>query len=94
MILSVLLQFGRILRYFLTLHKFKVGDLKMAAGRDDSVLDFYSGNVENNVEIRFVDEEKLSALFERTFMSEENIDALAKKIKAKMIFFFHENESS
>ena len=38
------------------------GDLKMAAGRDDSVLDIYSRNIENNVEIRFVGGGKLRAV--------------------------------
>lgn len=56
----------------------------MVAGRDDFVLDIYSRNIENNVEIRFVGEEKLRALFEHTFVSEENIDALAHKLKATM----------
>ena len=39
--------------------QFQRGDLKMAAPSDDSMRDFDSGNSENRVEIRFVDEDDL-----------------------------------
>ena len=45
--------------FFLVWLQILGGDLKIATGANDSVLDFGSGSGENSVEIRFVDEDDL-----------------------------------
>ena len=45
--------------FFLVWLQILGGDLKIATGANDSVLDFGSGSGENSVEVRFVDEDDL-----------------------------------
>ena len=59
--------------FFLAWLQILGGDLKMATEANDSVLDFGSGNGENRMEIRFVDEDDspLANLLENRVSKEE-----------------------